>query len=94
MHAFECECPPVDEWRTDPYSDPMFIGLEDCEREWTAETSAFGPGDWSDPSRWQSEPDVGRVAHGVAARVDRLKAIGNGQVPQCAAMAFTLLADD
>ena len=42
---------------------------------------------------WQSEPDVGRVAHGVAARVDRLKAIGNGQVPQCAAMAFTLLAD-
>jgi DNA (cytosine-5)-methyltransferase 1 len=48
-----------------------------------------GGADW-----WQSEPDVGRVAHGVAARVDRLKAIGNGQVPQCAAMAFTLMADD
>ena len=40
---------------------------------------------------WQSEPDVGRVANGVAARVDRLKAIGNGQVPLCAATAFELL---
>ena len=40
---------------------------------------------------WQSEPDVGRVAHGVAARVDRLKAIGNGQVPLCAATAWRLL---
>jgi hypothetical protein len=27
----------------------------------------------------------------VAARVDRLKAIGNGQVPLCAATAFELL---
>ena len=43
------------------------------------------------PSWWQSEPDVGRVADGVAARVDRLKAIGNGQVPLCAASAWRLL---
>jgi hypothetical protein len=28
----------------------------------------------------------------VASRVDRLKAIGNGQVPLCAAEAFRLLA--
>jgi len=27
----------------------------------------------------------------VASRVDRLKAIGNGQVPQCAAEAWRLL---
>lgn len=40
---------------------------------------------------WGAEPDVGRVADGVAARVDRLKAIGNGQVPQCAAEAWRLL---
>jgi DNA (cytosine-5)-methyltransferase 1 len=40
---------------------------------------------------WQTEPDVGRVADGVAARVDRLKAIGNGQVPLCAATAFQIL---
>ena len=43
---------------------------------------------------WTSEPDVGRVAHGVAARVDRLKAIGNGQVPQVAALAWNILNDD
>ena len=44
-------------------------------------------------SWWLSEPDVGRVAHGVAARVDRLKAIGNGQVPFVAATAWRLLND-
>lgn len=30
---------------------------------------------------WETEPDVGRVADGVAARSNRLKALGNGQVP-------------
>ena len=42
---------------------------------------------------WQVEPNVGRVADGVAARVDRLKAIGNGQVPLCAATAWRILND-
>lgn len=40
---------------------------------------------------WQPEPRLGRVANGVANRVDRVKAIGNGQVPRVAAMAFTYL---
>jgi hypothetical protein len=40
---------------------------------------------------WKVEPRVGRVADGVAARVDRLKAIGNGQVPLCAATAWRIL---
>ena len=40
---------------------------------------------------WKVEPDVGRVADGVAYRVDRLKAIGNGQVPLCAATAWRIL---
>jgi site-specific DNA-cytosine methylase len=43
---------------------------------------------------WSVEPNVGRVANGVAARVDRLKAIGNGQVPRVAATAFKLLAGE
>lgn len=30
---------------------------------------------------WASEPDVGRVAHGVPARVDRLRGLGNAVVP-------------
>ena len=44
---------------------------------------------WSE----QVESRVGRVANGVAARVDRLKAIGNGQVPRVAATAFKLLSE-
>jgi DNA (cytosine-5)-methyltransferase 1 len=43
------------------------------------------------PEFWATEPNVGRVANGVAARVDRLTAIGNGQVPLCAATAWRLL---
>ena len=37
---------------------------------------------------WQAEPGIHRVDDGVAWRVDRLKAIGNGQVPIVAATAF------
>ena len=47
----------------------------------------------SQSSWWASEPNVGRVAHGVAARMDRLKAIGNGQVSRVAATAFQLLSE-
>jgi len=43
------------------------------------------------PNWWSSEPNMGRVADGVVARVDRLKAIGNGQVPLCAATAWNIL---
>jgi DNA (cytosine-5)-methyltransferase 1 len=42
-------------------------------------------------SWWEVEPDVGRVADGVAARVDRLKSIGNGQVPAVARAAWESL---
>jgi len=40
---------------------------------------------------WETEPDVGRVAHGVANRVDRLKALGNGQVPAVVHLAWRRL---
>jgi DNA (cytosine-5)-methyltransferase 1 len=35
-----------------------------------------------DSSWWQSEPNVGRVAHGVSGRVHRLKSLGNSIVPK------------
>ena len=31
---------------------------------------------------WATEPEVGRVAHGVPSRVDRLRGLGNAVVPQ------------
>ena len=40
-----------------------------------------------------SEPRLDRVAHGVAHRVDRLKAIGNGQVPAVVELAWRTLRD-
>jgi hypothetical protein len=48
----------------------------------------YGKTAWKDGS-W--EDAVPRVANGVAARMDRLKAIGNGQVPRVAATAWGLL---
>ncbi len=54
-------------------------GVADAGREllegWRGESEAR-------PTQWLVEPDVGRVAHGVPARVDRLKALGNAVVPQ------------
>lgn len=44
-------------------------------------------------SRWGIKSRVGRVANGVAYRANRLKAIGNGQVPQVAATAFRILSE-
>lgn len=40
---------------------------------------------------WEIEPELGRVADGVAHRVDRIRACGNGVVPAVAARAFTEL---
>jgi DNA (cytosine-5)-methyltransferase 1 len=80
-------------------SDGALANAQDSRDVWrdrivgTAETEhhdrgseGYGSGEW-----WHSEPDVGRVVNGVAARVDRLKAIGNGQVPTVAATAWRLL---
>ena len=36
----------------------------------------------SGAKQWRVEPNVGRVANGVPARVDRLKSLGNAVVPQ------------
>jgi DNA (cytosine-5)-methyltransferase 1 len=40
---------------------------------------------------WATESRVGRVAHGVPSRVDRLRCLGNAVVPQVAARAWATL---
>lgn len=40
---------------------------------------------------WATEPDVGRVAHGIPNRVDRIKCLGNAVVPQQAYPIFKAL---
>ena len=61
------------------------VGL--CNRE----GSDQDPSLWGTSAYWTVEPELGRVANGVACRVERLKAIGNGQVPLCAAEAWRYL---
>ena len=39
---------------------------------------------YTDEGIWFAEPNVGRVAHGIPKRVDRLKGLGNAIVPQIA----------
>lgn len=38
-----------------------------------------------DYCKWAAEPKLGRVAHGIPSRVDRVKSLGNSIVPQVAA---------
>ena len=64
------------------------------ERDWheqraePAGISGFADGSW-----WPTEPDVGRVAHGVPNRVDRIKCLGNAVVPQQFYIFFKAIAD-
>jgi len=51
-------------------------------------SSGYGSKEW-----WQTEPKLDRMVDGVAYGVDRLKAIGNGQVPLCAATAWRILSE-
>ena len=53
-----------------------------------------GQGEFRGSSWWSVEPRLGRVADGVADRVNRLKAIGNGIVPAVAATAWHLLTEE
>ena len=43
---------------------------------------------------WAAEPDVGRVAHGIPNRVDRLKCLGNAVMPQQAYPIFRALKEE
>ena len=59
---------------------------------------------WKHPEKWQKhtrnwqgrrvdKPEISGMVNGMAAGLDRLKAIGNGQVPLCAATAWKLLTE-
>ena len=43
---------------------------------------------------WAAEPGLGRVAHGIPNRVDRLKCLGNAVVPQQAYPIFRALREE
>jgi DNA (cytosine-5)-methyltransferase 1 len=54
----------------------------------------LGGCDWRGGEFWAVEPDVGRVVDGCPDRVDRIRLLGNGVVPQTAAKAWLTLNED
>lgn len=59
-----------------------WAGVQEAARA-SGRDAAEGGDSW-----WAAEPGMGRVAHGVPARVDRLRLLGNACVPSQAALAF------
>jgi DNA (cytosine-5)-methyltransferase 1 len=55
-----------------------------CESEQTGERRRRSGNGSGESCQWLPEPDVGRVAHGIPCRVDRLKGLGNAIVPRVA----------
>lgn len=60
----------------------------------TGDTRREQSQEFADGRCWAAESDVGRVAHGIPARVDRLKCLGNAVVPQQAYPIFKALMEE
>ena len=72
------------------YVEGIFAGITDSQI-WTGPIAGqIGPCGHG-AAWWATEPGMGRVADGVAYRVDRLKAIGNGQVSAVVRAAFRMI---
>ena len=55
---------------------------EPISRQETGHAASYSDKEIRARKNWQPEPRVGRVAHGVSNRVDRLRGLGNAIVPQ------------
>lgn len=65
----------------------IWQSFTDEEKDWCIVAACLGT--W-----WAEWPGVERIAKGVPDRVNRLKALGNAQVPLVAASAWSLLTED
>ena len=73
-------------WILADSSEGEYLGIQDASiRRRRLPESRMGT--W-----WATEPDLGRVADGLAHDVDRVAAIGNGQVPSVVRSAWNTLA--
>ncbi len=64
------------------------LGESDSNETRKLRGASIQAGRGADASWWALESDVGRVAHGVSLRVDRLRRLGNAVVPLQAREAF------
>jgi len=84
------------DWKSDPADDlpPSQIGTPRATQ--AIRSDEFKKARVPSPEEFVEDNPAGtgsipRVATGIKCRADRLKAIGNGQVPQVAALAWTIL---
>ena len=80
-------------------ADTTGIGVQRLRSSGEQESDSHGEtqlpmreGQRSTQTNWLPEPNVGRVADGVRDRVDRIRLLGNGVVPQTAAKAWLELS--
>ncbi len=88
--------PAIREWRHgtecrgSSLGDSTGAGLQDGSNEPMGKREALSQ--LERPDWWAVEPNVGRVAHGIPFRVDRLRGLGNAVVPAQAREAFQRLS--
>jgi len=73
---------------------PVPVMGREADSNANGEQAGRPPESWHERGQWSVEPDVGRVAHGVPARVDKLRGLGNAIVPQIAQIIFALLREE
>lgn len=89
------------DWDVDGQLNPSWMEwLMGWPSGWTGETplSSEQVRAWRERAAsealWDEEPlDVPRTGRGIPNRTARLKAVGNGQVPSCAARAYQILTE-
>lgn len=67
--------------------------MDEQEKEQESERPDCRGGEPDGGRQWAIEPNVGRVAHGIPNRVDRIKCLGNAVVPQQFYPIFRAIAD-
>jgi DNA (cytosine-5)-methyltransferase 1 len=72
--------------KKEPLANSLCKGLEGQRQKPSGASKELE--DTSNSCWWAVEPSVGRVVDGLPQRMDRVKALGNSVVPQCAKAAF------
>lgn len=74
-------------------SDRSSKKVEEFRAEQESERPNCRRGEPDGSRQWAVEPNVGRVAHGIPNRVDRIKCLGNAVVPQQFYPIFKVIAE-